>query len=102
MLRARNPKHTSTRNAGLVLACKQLYKETLLLYYQHTSFLAHNYDCIREWLRVLKPEVIAAIKVVVAEEESPGMGKELESAKLGSNGAFLAKGVVRYQINQSR
>lgn len=97
MLRAPNSKKVTTRNAGLILACRQLYGETLLLYYRHTEFIACGYGCIRDWLKILRPQVIAAIESVVREENIPWSLEEepgILVRYLGSNGKFLKKGVI--------
>ncbi|KAK4617814.1 hypothetical protein CLAFUW4_12212 [Fulvia fulva] len=102
----RNSAGVTHRNAGIVLACKQLYYETLMLYYKHTEFLAWSTSCVREWVRCLQPECVRAIRMILLEE---AMSRGWEDAAkqglvpfLGDKAAYLRSGVLCVEILMPR
>lgn len=52
------------QNAGLVIACKQLYDETYSLYFKHTEFFSLHSSDLKFWLRMLPSRARRALRSV--------------------------------------
>ena len=85
------------RNAGLLLASKQLHNETTLLYYKHTSFKFDSVKLLRRWLSASLSKHLAVIRDIAIDGEfwfrEQAMREKMPSY-LENSRALLGEGVI--------
>ncbi|SMR58545.1 unnamed protein product [Zymoseptoria tritici ST99CH_1E4] len=74
---------------GLVLACRQLHRETVALYYERSNFHASNIYSTLEWLSALSPKHVKHVKKIRCV-----LGEGRRRFWYGEHGCHAAKIIV--------